>query len=619
MLQAVEVPAAKEAALTTPYLADSLQCPDMSVSVHSFYPQTEGTNKTPAGQTEHLCEQDVQNCSTVCRAGSIPAVTTSVGNTSEPPEAVAVPVTSQAAAAKSSSEAAATTTLSEATAATTAATAAAAITETAGTTAAAVTSTNTAAPAITTATATAATTVEAMAVSVVQAVIDPADDMNLLLTGQSTAGALHVPGYAQSSETDDREIDDLAVGIVAVVSNTSPVRLRIGLTDAAVTEAAGTAAAVTVAPTQPDIAMMPEERFSAQLAARAADSAEASTQASSCLTEASASSIASAAVPAQLVGTAVKSVNSVSQAGSVEAEGDGDVLGPGIVAEGESAPEAGIAEAEGIDSVPEASIVEAEGIDGVPEAGIVAAQEIESASEAGAEAEGIDNTLEAGSSKAVEIHSVPEARSAEAEGTDSIPESGSVKAVGMDSVPETGSATAEGTDHAPEAGNAAAEGIDHVCEAGNAEAEEIDSVPLAGSVDAQRSYSARASNDAAALTANIFADMAESGVKPDSGATDDSDMVTDPAASGATANPAVLAASLMHASAASTGTKRVTESFEMARAPADVVLIQLSDHHVSRSRLRVFCLCCRVRSCCNGADSSRVSHCSHRASSARVK
>lgn len=596
VLQAFEDMSAKGLEQVTPYPAEPMQCHDTTVSKRSFCQQMEGVNQNTAGHTAQLyaSEQGVRNHS-IGSIDCMPAATLSMsGNTVEPLEAsagtaisraAALVVASEAAAAAETSEVAAAVETSEATA----------MTMTSETTAATTAATATMAATTTVVAATAAPVAEAMALPITHSIAEFAGGMDLLQAGQSTTSAMHMPSYAHSSEL--KASAGSAVCAMPAVSNTWPAKLLTQSPDAEATDAAGAAAAVD---TQPVCAMMPKESCVVQPVARVADSANTFTQPSSCCRETDATSVVLAAVPAELAGMAVTAVNSVSQADNVKAEGTDPVLRPSVVMaeEVERASEAGIkaeevdgvaeagsAEAEGTDSVAgagsaeakeidkslEASSVEAEEIDSVAEAGSAEAEEVDRVHKAGsaaaegtdrvhkagsAEAEGIGRVAEAGSATAEGIKSVAEACSAEveeinksleagrvtSEGIDRVPEAGCDKAEGNASVPQAGSTEAEGIDSVSEAGSDNPEGTIRVLKAGSTEVEDIDSVSPAGSAEAWGSHSASASDDANALTANGFADSAELVVKPDSRATDVSDMQTFPATRGATEEPAITAA-----------------------------------------------------------------------------
>lgn len=384
LLQAVEFSPAAELAQAAPSVAESVPRPCMPASEHSCPAHTEGTDQTSPGHTAllHASQQDVQHHSVGSVVNMLPVTVPVHDNTAEPPKAVAfisddaamtvVPGT-EAAAAAQTSEAAATTDSSEATAIITAAkavTAASAVTMAASTTAA---TTAAAPPATMTAAATAASTAEVMALPVAHAVAEAAaGGMYVLLAGHSLSNEGHPPSCADSFKVNNSA--STAAVAVAAASNPRPAALPTDPLDAVVTD---TAAAVTAALAQPAIDNLSEE--SPLVDSVAVDPADAS-QLGSFPRETSAYITASSAIPAQLDGTAVESVNSVLMVCGAQAEGV------------DSASKACSAAAEGVGSVPTVCSTQAERIDSVPKVCRAQGKGLESAPEThSVEAEALDS------------------------------------------------------------------------------------------------------------------------------------------------------------------------------------------------------------------------------------
>ena len=318
ILQATDVPPAKAFQQPTPHWAGSVQRPDSSASDA----QTEGTDQTSTGHAAQLSasEQDVHS-SSVGSADSTPAVAVSMnGSQAVPSQAAAVTVISKATAVKVISEAAAVTERSEVVVASIMSEATAIIIRSEAT-------------AITISSeACAATIVEATAIPVADAVAGSAGGMNLLPAGQSSADALQVSSCAHSCEVNDNV--SLACGAVAAVSDTRPANLLTELADDdMVTDAATRAAAVTTAPAESAADMMSKGSIAVQLAVRAADPADASTQSANVPREAGACiPVPPSGVPATSTDMAVQSVSSVLEAGRgdrVKAEGSDRVTTSG--------------------------------------------------------------------------------------------------------------------------------------------------------------------------------------------------------------------------------------------------------------------------------------------------
>ena len=408
VLQAVECPPAVELAQATPSVAESVPCPHISASEHSCPAQTEGTDQTSPDHTALLygSEQDVQLFG-VSSGESMPPVVVSIhGSTAQAPKAAGVVSDDAAMMVVTDTEAAqilevaVTADSSEGTAIITASEAVAAastVTIAAATTAAitAATTAVTIAAAATSATMTVGTTAEAMALPVAHAVAEAAaGGMNLLLVSQSLPDAWQPPSCADSFNGTA----STAVSAVATGLSSGPAAVLTELADAVVTDTAKTAAVTALAKAASD--KLSQECLHVELAvSMAVDPAAASTQLSRFPRENHACITASAAVPAQLDGTAGDSVN--------------------------SSPEAGSLDAVGTDSVPAVCTAQAEGTHSVPEAG-------------GVKADGIDSVPKVCSAQADVSDSAVKARSAETEGLDHVPDAGSVAAEGFDETDASG-------------------------------------------------------------------------------------------------------------------------------------------------------------------------------------